>query len=139
MNNNSEKFKKTAAANGITVKELKEVKGTLEDMGYNFEDYFTKSDVSVVKALSANASEASALIDISDQEKLSCIMDAEKLTILIDEKKIFDDMHSAYKEAYKSKSTGYMIFVSQESKTADIEKQLISGVQGAKKIEFVIV
>ncbi len=139
MSNLADEFKRIANLNGIEVKEFESIKKELEDTGYNGEEYFKKDGISVIKALAANAKEASAVVDVSDQEKLSYAIDVERLIILIDKDKIFDDMHKAYREAYKSKASDYMIFISQESKTADIEKQLISGVQGAKKLEFVIV
>ncbi len=139
MNEALKKFNETAHLNGIEVKKLRDIKDELKNLGYNYEDYFSSGGISIVKALSANAKEANVLLDVSDEEKLSCIIDTEKLMIIVDKNKIFNTMHEAYKEAYASKSSNYMIFVSQESKTADIEKQLVSGVHGAKKVEFVIV
>jgi len=138
MDNLLNEFKRIAKANNVEVKEFSEIKGELENLGYNGEEYFKKGACGIVKAVCANAEEANAIVDVSSQEKLSCIIDVEKLIILIDKDKIFENMHKAYQEAYKSKSSDYMIFVSQESKTADIEKQLISGVQAAKKLVFVV-
>ncbi len=132
------RFKEIAKGNGIEVRELKDIEEELAGLGYKNEEYFKKDGVGIVKALSANANEANAIVDVDSQEKISCIVDVERLIILIEENKIFENMHKAYQEAYKTKASGYMIFVSQESKTADIEKQLISGVQGAKKLEFVV-
>jgi L-lactate dehydrogenase complex protein LldG len=134
-----EQFIEIANQNGISTQTLKEKEEELKSLGYNFEEYFKSGETSIVRALSANAKEANAILDVSDEEKLSYVIDAENLIIVIDKSKIFDSMHKAYKEAYASKSSNYMIFVSQESKTADIEKQLVSGVQGAKHVEFVIV
>ncbi len=138
MKNVVKEFINVANINGIEVQELQDVKAELDNIGYSGEDYFKKNNVSVVKALAANASEANAIIDVSDEEKLSCIIDTEELIILIEKDKIFNNMYKAYQEAYKTNASNYMIFVSQESKTADIEKQLISGVQGAKKLKFVV-
>ena len=136
MDNLLNEFKRTAKANNVEVKEFTDIESELEGLGYGGEEYFKKGLVGVVKALCANAEEANAIVDVSSPEKLSCIIDVEKLIILIDKDKIFENMHKAYQEAYKSKSSDYMIFVSQESKTADIEKQLVSGVQAAKKLVF---
>ncbi len=45
----------------------------------------------------------------------------------------------AYIDALKKANGGdYLLFVGAESKTADIEKQLISGVQGAKRVVFIL-
>ncbi len=139
MNGAVEQFINTAKLNNIKTKDMNSIIDELNSIGYNDEEYFTKDNISIVKALAANAKEANAIIDVSEPEKLSAIIDYERLIILIDKNKIFDDMHKAYREAYKSKSSNYMIFVSQESKTADIEKQLVSGVQGSKSVEFVLV
>ncbi len=134
-----ERFKEIAKLNGIETKNISDVKEEINNVGYKGEEYFQKDGVSIIKAVSANANEANAVVDVSTQERLSCLIDTERLIIIIDKNKIFENMHKAYKEAYKSKGSRYMIFVSQESKTADIEKQLVSGVQGAKTVEFVIV
>ncbi len=134
-----ERFKEIAKLNGIETKNMSDIEKELGNLGYNNQEYFQKDNVSIIKAVSANANEANAVVDVSTQERLSCLIDTERLIIIIDKNKIFENMHKAYKEAYKSKGSRYMIFVSQESKTADIEKQLVSGVQGAKTVEFVIV
>ncbi len=134
-----ERFKEIAKLNGIETKNMSDIEKELGNLGYNNQEYFQKDNVSIIKAESANANEANAVVDVSTQERLSCLIDTERLIIIIDKNKIFENMHKAYKEAYKSKGSRYMIFVSQESKTADIEKQLVSGVQGAKTVEFVIV
>lgn len=138
MNSSVEEFKKIAKLNNIETKELNDIKEELKEIGYGFEDHFSNGSISVVKALCANKKEANAIIDVSDNEKLSSVLDTERLIIMIDRNKIFEDMYKAYTEAKKQCDSNYMIFVSQESKTADIEKQLISGVQGAKRLEFVI-
>ncbi len=134
-----ERFKEIAKLNGIETKNMSDIEKELGNLGYNNQEYFQKDNVSIIKAVSANANEANAVVDVSTQERLSCLIDTERLIIIIDKNKIFENMHKAYQEAYKSKGSRYMIFVSQESKTADIEKQLVSGVQGAKTVEFVIV
>ncbi len=139
MSNLLERFIKIAKINGIETKNMSDIEKELGNLGYNNQEYFQKDNVSIIKAESANANEANAVVDVSTQERLSCLIDTERLIIIIDKNKIFENMHKAYKEAYKSKGSRYMIFVSQESKTADIEKQLVSGVQGAKTVEFVIV
>ncbi len=139
MSSKLETFKKIASINGITVKEYGEVEEYLHSLDYEGSDYFKKDNVSIVKALAASAQDASAIVDVSEPEMLECVMDTERLVLLIEKGKIFNSMHEAYAEAFKQKPSNYMLFVSQESKTADIEKQLISGVQGAKKLEFVVV
>ncbi|WP_022669873.1 hypothetical protein [Hippea alviniae] len=133
---NLEEFIEKAHLNGIEVVGFKEIESILKDNGYKDEDYFKNNEIGVIKAISANSKEANALIDVSDKDKLTAALDIEILYIIIEEKNIKDSMFEAYKLA--TPQSDYLIFIGAESKTADIEKQLVSGVQGAKKIIFVI-
>ncbi len=138
MSKHLELFKEIASRNGVDVVAYPDVEPRLKKIAYDGSDYFHAENVSVVRALAASAKEASAIIDVSELEKLECVIDTDELLIIIDKEKIFGSMYEAYREAFKHQPSNYMLFVSQESKTADIEKQLVSGVQGAKKVEFVI-
>ncbi len=132
-----ERFIRIAAENGVETQSLESIKEKYPHL--EIEEGCTKQgNVSVVRALSASAFEASALVDTSDPDALKCLMDTDTLIIIIDSNRIYSSMHEAYKEAFKSQPESYMLFISQESKTADIEKQLVSGMQGPKKLIFAI-
>ena len=131
-------FIQRAAFNGIKTLGFDEIKEKLSNIGYSKESYYKNGNISVVKATAASAQTGSAIIDVSDKKKLSCVIDSKELIILINVNNICQDMYSAYKKADAAGSSEYMLFVSQESKTADIEKALISGVQASEKLTFVI-
>ncbi len=71
--------------------------------------------------------------------KLNTKEDAEKLllhnTIIVFSDKVEKD----YENTLKNKDFAHGVFLTAESKTADIEKKLISGVHGAKECHFVVV
>ena len=71
--------------------------------------------------------------------KIENIEDAKKLllhkTVIIFGK----NFSEGYEKALKEHNFSQGMFVSAESKTADIEKKLISGVHGAKECHFVFV
>ena len=136
MKSNLEEFIEKAHLNGIEVVDFKEIESTLRKNGYNNENYFKNNKIGIAKAISANSKEANALIDVSDKDKLSTALDIETLYIIIEKESIKDSMFEAYKLA--KQESNYLIFIGAESKTADIEKQLVSGVQGAKKVVFVV-
>jgi len=54
---------------------------------------------------------------------------AERLIICLDSKEIVSDMHDAY-ERISSVKTGFGVFISGPSKTADIEQHLVYGAHG---------
>ncbi len=130
-----ERFIEIAKLNGVEVLEMKNAENLLREVCYNGENHFKFNKVGVVKAVSANAQEGNVLVDVSDDFKLGCVVDVEKLYVIVDKDKVYNSSLEAYKNA---KDEDYLLFVGAESKTADIEKQLISGVQGAKKVIFVL-
>lgn len=136
--NLAELFMQRTAFNGIKTVNFDEIKEKLTNLGFSNENYYIKNNTSIVKALSASAQTGSAVIDVSDKKKLSCIIDTKELIILIDRSNICRNMYSAYKKAKNLSSSEYLLFVSQESKTADVEKALISGVQASEKLTFVL-
>ena len=62
---------------------------------------------------------------------------AEELVVCLNAKEIVLDMHEAYSKSGKN-TTGFGVFVSGPSKTADIEQNLVFGAHGAKKIVIAI-
>lgn len=100
-------------------------------------DYDCKSDIGFARALSVSANSAQTIIDIDKKEKLDKIMKTHTLYIIFNILDIRENLIEAYRLAKQKKESAYYIFMSQESKTADIEKTLVSGVQGPKKVYFV--
>jgi len=135
MNRLLDKFKNICKSNGIQVVELSSISGELNTLSYDGSDYFKESGVGVVRADAANAREGTVIVDVSNEFKLQCVLDVEDLYLLVRKDRIFKDFYEAYKSSRRS---DYMLFIGGESKTADIEKQLVSGVQGAKRVIFVL-
>lgn len=61
----------------------------------------------------------------------------KKLIININKKNILNNMHEAYSKI-DLKNTGFGIFISGPSKTADIEQSLVYGAHGAKELVVII-
>lgn len=61
---------------------------------------------------------------------------AEELVVCLNSKEIVRDMHEAYSKSGKN-TTGFGVFISGPSKTADIEQNLVFGAHGAKKYSVI--
>lgn len=130
------RFKKICKLNGVKVVDFSAIKSMLDKVSYKGESHFKNGDLGIVKAIAANSNDGNALIDVSNDFKLSCVIDVSVLYVLIECDKIYKSSYEAFKQ---SNDEDYLLFVGAESKTADIEKQLISGVQGAREVVFVLV
>lgn len=62
---------------------------------------------------------------------------AEELVVCLNSKDIVRDMHEAYSKSGKN-TTGFGVFISGPSKTADIEQNLVLGAHGAKNLIVLI-
>ncbi len=122
-------------ANGVQVVDLGSISSEFAKLPYDGSDYFIEKRVGIVRADTASAQEGSVLVDVSDEFKLHCVLDVDDLYLLVKRGRIFNSSYEAYKNSSKS---DYMLFVGAESKTADIEKELVSGVQGAKRVIIVL-
>jgi len=134
-----EKFRETANLNGVEVKITRNI-DFLKDFGLNTSlEYDSNKDVGFVKALSGAIESASAVVNIPNRVKLKSILTSKTLYILIEEGTLRSSLSEAYFLAKQRCQDEYMLFISGESKTADIEKTLVSGVQGPEKIIFLII
>ncbi|WP_198018153.1 LUD domain-containing protein [Hippea jasoniae] len=130
--NSVEQFKENAKLNGVDILSKKE----LEKFGYSDENYFKKDDIAVVKALAGCADDGSVIVDASQKKWLETVVDVKDLYVLINKNSIKPNKFEAYKPFQDRK---YLIFLAAESKTADIEKNLVSGVHGAEKLYYIII
>ncbi len=134
-----EALKKFAKINDIELIETNSLE-FLNAYGVDIQkDYDCSDNIGFVKALSVSATSAQAIIDIDSKIKLDSIMKTKSLYIVFNSSDITENLIEAYKLAKAKKSCAYYIFMSGESKTADIEKTLVSGVQGPKVVKFLCV
>lgn len=134
-----EKFIETANLSGVEVKVVKNI-NFLNEFGLNtFLDYDSNINVGFIKALSGATESASSVINIPKREKLKSILNSKTLYISIEKATLRSTLSEAYFLAKQKCQDEYMLFISGESKTADIEKTLVSGVQGPEKIVFLLV
>lgn len=61
----------------------------------------------------------------------------QRLIIILDSKKIVSDMHAAY-DRINLEDTGFGVFISGPSKTADIEQSLVYGAHGTKELVVIL-
>ncbi|AWB10265.1 L-lactate dehydrogenase complex protein LldG [Thermodesulfobium acidiphilum] len=133
-----EKFIEIANLSGVEVKIVKNI-DFLNEFGLNTSlDYDSNKDVGFIKALSGATESASAVINIPKREKLKSILTSKTLYISVENSSLRSTLSEAYFFAKQKCQDEYMLFISGESKTADIEKTLVSGVQGPEKIIFLI-
>jgi len=88
-------------------------------------------DLAVVKGNFAVAENGAIWMRNEDNRHRSLYFIAQNIVIVIDEKDIISNMHEAY-EKINFEDSGYGVFISGPSKTADIEQSLVIGAHGPK-------
>ena len=107
---------------------------TLSNFNANEEDdahNLKNIDLAVVKGNFAVAENGAIWMKNEDNKHRSLYFIAQNIVIVIDEKEIVSNMHEAY-EKINFENTGYGVFISGPSKTADIEQSLVIGAHGPK-------
>ena len=97
------------------------------------EDVHTLKDIdlAVVKGNFAVAENGAIWLKDEDNRHRALYFIAQNIVIVIDEKDILNNMHEAYQKLNFDNS-GYGVFISGPSKTADIEQSLVIGAHGPK-------
>jgi L-lactate dehydrogenase complex protein LldG len=88
-------------------------------------------DVAVVSGNFAVAENGAIWMKNENNRHRSLYFIAQNIVIVIDEKEIVSNMHEAY-EKINFEDSGYGVFISGPSKTADIEQSLVIGAHGPK-------
>ena len=88
-------------------------------------------DLAVVKGNFAVAENGAIWMKNKDNRHRALYFIAQNIIIVIDEKDILNNMHEAYQKLNFDNS-GYGVFISGPSKTADIEQSLVIGAHGPK-------
>lgn len=88
-------------------------------------------DLAVVKGNFAVAENGAIWMKNEKNRHRALYFIAQNIVIVIDEKELLNNMHEAY-ERISFENTGYGVFISGPSKTADIEQSLVIGAHGPK-------
>ncbi|CAM3487240.1 LutC/YkgG family protein [Arcobacter aquimarinus] len=88
-------------------------------------------DLAIVKGNFAVAENGAIWMKNESNRHRALYFIAQNIVIVIDEKEILDNMHEAYKRI-SFEDSGYGVFISGPSKTADIEQSLVIGAHGPK-------
>lgn len=94
------------------------------------------TDLAIIKGEVGVAENGCVWVPQNVKEKLIYFI-SEYLVILLDKKNIVNNMHEAYKQI-KFNDSGFGIFISGPSKTADIEQALVVGAHGAKGVTVLL-
>ena len=95
------------------------------------------TDVGIIQGELGVAENGCVWIPQTMKERAVCFI-SEELVILLDKDNIVSNMHEAYKRIQMPHS-GYGVFISGPSKTADIEQALVMGAQAARGVTVILV
>ncbi|MDD2886352.1 MAG: LUD domain-containing protein [Aliarcobacter sp.] len=88
-------------------------------------------DLAIVKGNFAIAENGAIWMKNEDNRHRALYFIAQNIVIVIDENELLNNMHEAY-ERINFENSGYGVFISGPSKTADIEQSLVIGAHGPK-------
>ncbi len=95
-------------------------------------------DLAIIKGEFAVAENGAVWVKESDNTNRAIYFIAKKLLIIIEKNNIVNTMHEAYKKI-KFEKSGFGLFISGPSKTADIEQALVIGAHGAMECRVLFV
>ncbi len=98
-----------------------------EDDAHNLRDI----DLAIVKGQFAVAENGAVWLKNNDNRHRSLYFIAQNIVIVVKKSDVLNNMHEAYKQI-SFEDSGYGVFVSGPSKTADIEQSLVIGAHGPK-------
>lgn len=110
------------------------VAGTVELASIEDPHALATLDWTVVGGEWAVAENGAVWIDGSTLPHRAMIFIAQYLAIVVSRRRLLDNMHQAYERIGASPS-GFGVFVSGPSKTADIEQSLVLGAHGCRKLQ----
>ena len=99
----------------------------------NFKDVHDLKDIdlAIVKGNFAIAENGAIWMKNENNRHRALYFIAQNIVIVIDENELLNNMHEAY-ERINFENSGYGVFISGPSKTADIEQSLVIGAHGPK-------
>lgn len=100
-------------------------------------DKLDQLNVAVLEGQFAVAENGAIWLDDSNFPNRLVPFIAQRLIIKLDSSQIIEDMHTAYSRV-NLKDSGFGIFISGPSKTADIEQSLVYGAHGAKSLLVIV-
>ncbi len=95
-------------------------------------------DLAIIKGEFAVAENGAVWVKEDDNTNRALYFIARKLLIVIEKNNIVSTMHEAYKKI-KFEKSGFGLFISGPSKTADIEQALVIGAHGAMECRVLFV
>lgn len=111
--------------------------GTVHIAGIQNPKDLNKTDLTILQGEWGVAENGAIWISDANLPHRAAIVMGEHTVLLLHRHHIVPDMHEAYRRI-KVNATGYGVFISGPSKTADIEQALVIGAQGARSLAVII-
>jgi len=112
---------------------FEDYKGSLEITDYTNPHELKDIELAIIEGCFGVAENGAIWVDEKEMEHRVLPFITENLIIALKKNELVDNMHQAY-EKLKGKQTGFGLFISGPSKTADIEQSLVIGAHGAKSL-----